>query len=127
MSKNPNSKTSHPNSSNLSFHSLPKFSVSAVTHFVQIPTLPNSLTSDQLRFDVLSKYLPFIQKFRGKTIAVKYGGAAMKSPELQGSIISGLVLLSRVGLRPVLVHVCGSKINHWLNHLNIQAIFRDDL
>ncbi|XP_028790947.1 acetylglutamate kinase, chloroplastic [Neltuma alba] len=125
--KNPNSKTSRPNSPNLSFHSLPKFSVSAVANSVQIPTLPDSLASDQLRVDVLSESLPFIQKFRGKTIVVKYGGAAMKSPELQGSVINDLVLLSYVGLRPVLVHGGGPEINQWLSRLNIKAVFRDGL
>lgn len=51
----------------------------------------------------------------------------MKSPELQASVINDLVLLSCVGLRPVLVHGGGPEINHWLSRLNIQAVFRDGL
>ena len=63
------------------------------------------------RMNVLSEALPFIQRFKGKTVVVKYGGAAMKSPELQASMIRNLVLLSCVGLRPVLVHGGGPEIN----------------
>nr|GME10483.1 acetylglutamate kinase, chloroplastic [Ipomoea batatas] len=51
------------------------------------------------RVKILSEALPFIQKFRGKTIVVKYGGAAMKSEALQASVITDIVLLSCVGLR----------------------------
>ncbi|KAK1600956.1 hypothetical protein QYE76_037787 [Lolium multiflorum] len=65
------------------------------------------------RVDVLSEELPFIQRFKGKTVVVKYGGAAMKSPELQASVIRDLVLLSCVGLRPILVHGGGPEINSW--------------
>lgn len=91
------------------------------------PSATESATPGQFRVDILSESLPFIQKFRGKTIVVKYGGAAMKSPELQASVINDLVLLSCVGLRPVMVHGGGPEINHWLNRLNIEAVFRDGL
>nr|GME04537.1 acetylglutamate kinase, chloroplastic [Ipomoea batatas] len=50
------------------------------------------------RVKILSEALPFIQKFRGKTIVVKYGGAAMKSEALQASVITDIVLLSCVGI-----------------------------
>ncbi|KAK9288639.1 hypothetical protein L1049_017099 [Liquidambar formosana] len=86
-----------------------------------------SLTRAQTRVDILSESLPFIQKFRGKTIVVKYGGAAMKSQPLQASVINDLVLLSVVGLRPVFVHGGGPEINHWLSRLGIESIFRDGL
>ena len=89
--------------------------------------LPEPPSPGQFRVDILSESLPFIQKFRGKTIVVKYGGAAMKSPELQASVINDLVLLSCVGLRPVMVHGGGPEINHWLGRLNIQPVFRDGL
>uniref|UniRef100_A0A7N0T4J3 acetylglutamate kinase n=1 Tax=Kalanchoe fedtschenkoi TaxID=63787 RepID=A0A7N0T4J3_KALFE len=77
-------------------------------------TDPLAATPAQTRVDILSESLPFIQKFRGKTIVVKYGGAAMKSAELQASVINDIVLLSVVGLRPVLVHGGGPEINQWL-------------
>ncbi|XP_065872223.1 acetylglutamate kinase, chloroplastic [Euphorbia lathyris] len=79
------------------------------------------------RVDILSESLPYIQKFRGKTIVVKYGGAAMKIPELKASVVSDLVLLSCVGLRPVLVHGGGPEINNWLQQLNIEPAFHEGL
>ncbi|XP_006647628.1 acetylglutamate kinase-like [Oryza brachyantha] len=79
------------------------------------------------RVDVLSEALPFIQRFRGKTVVVKYGGAAMKSPELQSSVIRDLVLLSCVGLRPVLVHGGGPEINSWLGRVGVEPQFRNGL
>ncbi|XP_072986929.1 acetylglutamate kinase, chloroplastic [Typha latifolia] len=88
---------------------------------------PPLQTPAQIRVDVLSESLPFIQRFRGKTIVVKYGGAAMKSPELQASVINDLVLLSCVGLRPVLVHGGGPEINSWLLRLGVEPQFRNGL
>ncbi|XP_077236562.1 N-acetyl-l-glutamate kinase [Tasmannia lanceolata] len=81
----------------------------------------------QTRVDILSESLPFIQKFRGKTIVVKYGGAAMKSKTLQTSVINDLVLLACVGLRPVFVHGGGPEINLWLSRLGIQPHFLNGL
>lgn len=81
----------------------------------------------QSRVKILSEALPFIQKFRGKTIVVKYGGAAMKSEALQASVIADLVLLSCVGLRIVFVHGGGPEINQWLGRLGIQPNFLNGL
>ncbi|KAK8638534.1 hypothetical protein V6N13_136953 [Hibiscus sabdariffa] len=89
------------------------------------PTLSNC--DHQLRVKILSESLPYIQKFRGKTIVVKYGGAAMKSSELKASVVRDLVLLACVGLRPVLVHGGGPEINVLLNQLNIASQFCDGL
>uniref|UniRef100_A0ACD5Z3N0 Uncharacterized protein n=1 Tax=Avena sativa TaxID=4498 RepID=A0ACD5Z3N0_AVESA len=79
------------------------------------------------RVDVLSEALPFIQRFKGKTVVVKYGGAAMKSPELQASVIRDLVLLSCVGLRLVLVHGGGPEINSELERAGVKPQFRNGL
>nr|XP_043609830.1 acetylglutamate kinase, chloroplastic-like [Erigeron canadensis] len=79
------------------------------------------------RVKILSEALPFIQKFRGKTVVVKYGGAAMKSEALQSSVIADLVLLSCIGLRIVFVHGGGPEINQWLNRLGIQPNFLNGL
>ncbi|XP_078445655.1 N-acetyl-l-glutamate kinase [Wolffia australiana] len=79
------------------------------------------------RVEILSEALPYIQRFRGKTIVVKYGGAAMKSAELQDSVVKDLVLLSCVGLRLILIHGGGPEINSWLGRLNIPAQFLDGL
>lgn len=87
----------------------------------------SNTNSSLTRVDILSESLPFIQRFRGKTIVVKYGGAAMKSESLQSSVINDLVLLSCVGLRPVFVHGGGPEINHWLARYGIQPNFLNGL
>ncbi|CAL9765646.1 unnamed protein product [Musa acuminata subsp. burmannicoides] len=79
------------------------------------------------RVDILSESLPFIQRFRGKTVVVKCGGPAMKSAALRSSVINDLVLLSCVGLRPVLVHGGGPEINSWLLRLGHEPQFHNGL
>lgn len=91
------------------------------------PVVSSPPTLAQTRVDILSESLPFIQRFRGKTIVVKYGGAAMTSPDLRSSVINDLVLLSCVGLRPVLVHGGGPEINSWLLRLGHQPLFHNGL
>lgn len=85
------------------------------------------LHTSQDRVDILSEALPFIQKFQGKTVVVKYGGAAMKSEVLKDGVIKDLVLLSCVGLRPVFVHGGGPEINEWLGKVGIQPQFKNGL
>ncbi|KAK6154612.1 hypothetical protein DH2020_008860 [Rehmannia glutinosa] len=91
------------------------------------PEIDNDSPPAQTRVKILSEALPFIQKFRGKTIVVKYGGAAMKSEALQASVIADIVLLACVGLRIVFVHGGGPEINQWLGRLNIQPNFLNGL
>ena len=62
------------------------------------------------RVQVLSEALPYIQRFIGRTIVVKYGGAAMKDSKLKDQVIRDIVFLSCVGLRPILVHGGGPEI-----------------
>eukprot|EP01018_Ginkgo_biloba_P001149 Gb_05172 [translate_table: standard] len=83
--------------------------------------------SGQERVDILAEALPFIQKFQGKTVVVKYGGAAMKNENLKDGVIKDLVLLSCVGLRPVFVHGGGPEINEWLGKIGIQPQFKNGL
>lgn len=79
------------------------------------------------RVRVLIEALPYIQKFAGSTIVVKYGGAAMKDDSLKEQVINDLVFLSSVGIHPVLVHGGGPEINAWLAKLNIEPQFKDGL
>ncbi|MEX0271777.1 acetylglutamate kinase [Leptolyngbyaceae cyanobacterium UHCC 1019] len=79
------------------------------------------------RAKVLSEALPYIQQFAGKTIVVKYGGAAMKDSTLKDQVIRDVVFMSCVGLRPVLVHGGGPEINIWLDKLGIEPQFKDGL
>jgi acetylglutamate kinase len=83
--------------------------------------------SGKERVDVLAEALPFIQRFQGKTVVVKYGGAAMKDESLKDSVIKDLVLLSCVGMKCVLVHGGGPEINQWLGKLGIEPHFKNGL
>lgn len=76
---------------------------------------------------VLLEALPYIQKFSGKTIVVKYGGAAMENDELQRSVAIDIVLLKFVGINPVLIHGGGKEITSWLEKLQIETEFIDGL
>ncbi|WCL47552.1 acetylglutamate kinase [Leptospira sp. GIMC2001] len=67
--------------------------------------------------------LPYITKFNGKTIVIKYGGAAMIKEELKASFAQDIVLLKYLGIHPVVVHGGGPEINSLLKALNIQSEF----
>ncbi|MGA1263433.1 MAG: acetylglutamate kinase [Prochlorothrix sp.] len=88
-----------------------------------IPTPQDYATQVQ----VLSEALPYIQQFAGRTVVVKYGGAAMKDPSLKEHVISDIVFMSYVGMRPVVVHGGGPEINSWLTKLNIEPQFKNGL
>ena len=83
--------------------------------------------TEATRVRVLSEALPYIQQFAGRTVVVKYGGAAMKKSSLKDKVIRDLVFLSCVGVRPVLVHGGGPEINSWLDKLGIEPQFKDGL
>lgn len=83
--------------------------------------------SDLERVKILSEALPYLQKFRGRTIVVKYGGAAMKDESLKVGVINDLVLLACVGVKPVLVHGGGPEINTWLEKVGIEPEFKNGL
>lgn len=88
------------------------------------------LTQAEIEMDrvrILSEALPYIQQFRGRTIVVKYGGAAMKDGRLKAGVIRDIVFMASVGIRPVVVHGGGPEINTWLTKLNIEPQFRDGL
>jgi len=83
--------------------------------------------SDATRVRVLSEALPYIQQFTGRTVVVKYGGAAMRDGSLKETVIRDIVFLSCVGVRPVVVHGGGPEINIWLEKLNIEPQFKNGL
>ena len=92
-----------------------------------VTKLENTPESDAIRVQILSEALPYIQKFAGQTIVIKYGGAAMKDSHLKDSVIRDIVFLSCVGLRPIIVHGGGPEINTWLDKLGIEPQFKDGL
>ena len=75
----------------------------------------------------LVEALPYIQKFTGKTIVVKYGGNAMISEELRKAVMSDIILLSLVGIRVVVVHGGGPEISDMLKKIGHQSKFVDGL
>ncbi|EDX75586.1 acetylglutamate kinase [Coleofasciculus chthonoplastes PCC 7420] len=83
--------------------------------------------AEATRVQILSEALPYIQQFAGRTVVVKYGGAAMKDSNLKDKVIRDVVFLSCVGFRPVVVHGGGPEINSWLDKLGIEPQFKDGL
>ena len=79
------------------------------------------------RAAVLAEALPYIQRFSGKTVVVKYGGNAMISDELRNAVLSDIVLLHLVGIQVVVVHGGGPDINAMLRRIGKEAKFVDGL
>ncbi|MEB3312490.1 MAG: acetylglutamate kinase [Snowella sp.] len=79
------------------------------------------------RVRILSEALPYIQHFAGRTVVIKYGGAAMKDSSLKDKVIRDIVFMASVGIRPVVIHGGGPEINSWLDKLGIEAKFKDGL
>jgi len=72
---------------------------------------------------ILSEALPYIQRYHGKTIVIKYGGGAMQSDDLCRQVITDVILLSLVGIRTVVVHGGGPEINEHLAKIGKEPRF----
>lgn len=83
--------------------------------------------TDIHRVRILSEALPYIQRFRGRTVVVKYGGAAMKDSTLKADVVRDIVFMACVGIRPVVIHGGGPEINTWLGKLGIEPQFKNGL
>lgn len=86
------------------------------------------MTSNQnltasIKAEVLSEALPYIRRFHGKTVVIKYGGNAMTDTDLQRSFAHDVVLLKLVGLNPVVVHGGGPQINAALKRIGKEGTF----
>ena len=75
----------------------------------------------------LLEALPYIRDFHGKTVVIKYGGAAMTDPELKEEFARDVVLLKYVGLNPVVVHGGGPDITRYMERLGMEVKFVDGL
>jgi acetylglutamate kinase len=75
--------------------------------------------------DALLEALPYFQQFRGRTVVVKYGGAAMENPDLVESVMHDIVFLEAVGINPVVVHGGGKAITAAMRQENLTARFVD--
>ena len=78
-------------------------------------------------FRILEEALPYIQKFQGASIVVKYGGNAMVEDDLKGAFARDIVLLKLVGMNPVVVHGGGPQIGELLDELDIPTKFVDGM
>ena len=85
------------------------------------------MSSHEQQAQTLVEALPYIQKFTGKTIVIKYGGSAMLSEELRKAVMSDIILLSLVGIRVVVVHGGGPEISAMLKRLGHESRFVDGL
>lgn len=73
--------------------------------------------------NTLLEALPYIREFHGKTVVIKYGGAAMTEPELREDFARDVVLLKYVGLNPIVVHGGGPDITSYMNRLDMPVEF----
>ena len=76
---------------------------------------------------ILSEALPYIQKFSGKIVVIKYGGSAMKENKLRQNFARDIALMRQIGIFPVLVHGGGPQIEKNLKKSNIKSVFIDGL
>jgi acetylglutamate kinase len=72
---------------------------------------------------ILVETLPYIKKFYGKTVVIKYGGHAMLNDDLKHAVLQDVILMKFVGMNPVLVHGGGPEINSMLKRLEIKSEF----
>ena len=75
----------------------------------------------------LLEALPYIREFHGRTIVIKYGGAAMSDPELREDFARDVVLLKYVGMNPIVVHGGGPDITHYMERLGMEVEFVEGL
>jgi len=101
-----------------------------MTSTLQSPSTSSSLSdpvsplvSTRDKAEILAQALPYIRKFHGKTMVIKYGGNAMTDPALQADFAEDVVLLKLVGINPVVVHGGGPQIETVLNRLGKKGEF----
>ena len=91
-------------------------------------TVPeNNSPAPDITAQVLTEALPYIRKFSGKTIVIKYGGNAMTDESLKTSFAKNVVLMKLVGINPVVVHGGGPQIGELLNKIGKESAFVDGM
>lgn len=83
--------------------------------------------SNAQRAEVLTQALPYIQRYNGKIVVIKYGGNAMVNEQLKEQVMEDIVLLSLIGVKVVLVHGGGPEINEVMDRFGKQPVFVDGL
>ena len=89
--------------------------------------MDNRLEKYLEKANVLIEALPYIQRFNGKIIVVKYGGSAMADEELKKKVIADVVLLKLVGFKPIIVHGGGKEISRWVQKVGMEPQFVNGL
>jgi acetylglutamate kinase len=92
----------------------------------------SSTTTNNTRYDsgsvaTLLEALPYIREFHGRTIVIKYGGAAMLDEDLREAFATDVVLLKYVGLNPIIVHGGGPEITRYMEKLDLEVRFHEGL
>jgi acetylglutamate kinase len=90
-----------------------------------VPEPPSAREDHERSVEVLLQALPYIQRFSGAVVVIKFGGNAMTSDELLAQFAADVVLMHSVGMRPVVVHGGGPQIGEWLERLGRTSEFRD--
>ncbi|WP_034216440.1 acetylglutamate kinase [Actinoplanes subtropicus] len=85
------------------------------------------MTTPHEKAGVLIEALPWLERFHGATVVIKYGGNAMINPELQQAFAEDIVFMRYVGIKPVVVHGGGPQISRMLDRLGIESEFRGGL
>ncbi|MCU7729008.1 acetylglutamate kinase [Actinoplanes sp. KI2] len=85
------------------------------------------MTTPHEKAEVLIEALPWLERFHGATVVIKYGGNAMINPELQAAFAADIVFMRYVGIKPVVVHGGGPQISKMLDRLGIESEFRGGL
>ena len=90
-------------------------------------TQDNNMQALLEKANVLIEALPYIRRFHGKTVIVKYGGSAMVDHELKQNVIRDVALLKLVGFRPIIVHGGGKEITKWIDKVGLDTEFVNGL
>ena len=77
--------------------------------------------------ETLMEALPYIREFHGRTVVIKYGGAAMREEDLRDAFATDVVLLKYVGLNPIVVHGGGPEITEYMDRLGLEVRFHEGL
>ncbi len=84
-------------------------------------------TPSETNVETLLEALPYIREFHGRTVVIKYGGAAMREEALRDAFATDIVLLKYVGLNPVVVHGGGPEITEYMERLGLEVRFHEGL
>ncbi len=87
----------------------------------------NTMEQVMIKAQTLIEALPYIQKFSGKKIVVKYGGSAMLDDDLRYNVIKDVALLKLIGLKPIIVHGGGKEISTWVQKIGKEPEFINGL